>query len=67
MVRGCFAASGPVQLDIIDGKMNSQVYHDILQDNVRHMLKTRDLGMCPCVENETQTNCELVVSVCSNS
>ena len=30
MVCGCFAASGPGQLVIIDGKMNSQVYQDIL-------------------------------------
>nr|ACM08864.1 Transposable element Tcb1 transposase [Salmo salar] len=35
MVWGCFAASGPGQLAIIDGKMNFQVYQDILQDNVR--------------------------------
>ena len=35
MVWGCFAASGPGQLAIIDGKMNSQVYQDILQENVR--------------------------------
>jgi hypothetical protein len=35
MVWDCFAASGPGQLVIIDGKMNSQVYEDILQENVR--------------------------------
>ena len=35
MVWGCFAASGPEQLEIIDVKMNSQVYQDILQENVR--------------------------------
>jgi hypothetical protein len=29
MVWGCFAASGPGQLAIIDGKMNFQVYQDI--------------------------------------
>jgi hypothetical protein len=42
MVWGCFAASGPGQLAIIDGKMNSEVYQDILQENVRlslHQLK----------------------------
>ena len=42
MVWGCFAASGPGQLAIIDGKMNSQVFQDILQENVRlsvHQLK----------------------------
>jgi hypothetical protein len=35
MVWSSFAASGPGQLAIIDGKMNSQVYQDILQENVR--------------------------------
>ena len=42
MVWGCFAVSGPGQLAIIDGKMNSQVYQDILQENVSvsvHQLK----------------------------
>jgi hypothetical protein len=42
MVWSCFAASGPGQLAIIDGKMNCQVYQDILQENVRlsvHQLK----------------------------
>ena len=32
MVWGCFAASGPGQLAIIDGKRNSQVYQDVLQE-----------------------------------
>jgi hypothetical protein len=32
---GCFVASGPEQLAIIDGKMYSHVYQDILQENVR--------------------------------
>ena len=35
MVWSCFAASGPGLLAIIDVKMNSQVYQDILQENVR--------------------------------
>jgi hypothetical protein len=35
MVWGCFAASGPGQLAIINGKMYSQVYQDILQENGR--------------------------------
>ena len=35
MVWGCFAASGPGELAIINGKMNSQVYKDILQENKR--------------------------------
>ena len=33
MVWGCFAASGHGQLAINAGKMNSQVYQDILQEN----------------------------------
>ena len=40
MVWGCFAASGPEQLPIIDRKMNSQ---DILQENVR--LSVRQLKL----------------------
>ena len=42
MIWACFTASGPGQLGIIEGKMNSQVYQTILQDNVRmsvHQLK----------------------------
>ncbi|KAF7643573.1 hypothetical protein LDENG_00237070, partial [Lucifuga dentata] len=35
MIWDCFAASGPGSLAIIEGQMNSQVYHGILQDNVR--------------------------------
>uniref|UniRef100_A0A8C9ZIR6 Uncharacterized protein n=1 Tax=Sander lucioperca TaxID=283035 RepID=A0A8C9ZIR6_SANLU len=43
MILACFAASGPGQLRIIEGKMNSQVYQTILQDNVR-------MGVCsPCL------------------
>jgi hypothetical protein len=34
LVWVCFAASGPGQLDLIDGKMDSQVYQDFLQENV---------------------------------
>jgi hypothetical protein len=34
MVWGCYAASGPGQLAIIDGKIHSQVYQDFLQENV---------------------------------
>lgn len=33
MIQGCFAASGP--LTIIVEKIYSQVYEDILQDNIR--------------------------------
>jgi hypothetical protein len=43
MVWGCFAASGPGQLAIIDGKMISQVFQDILQRNVR--LSVRQLKL----------------------
>jgi hypothetical protein len=35
MVCGFFAASGPGQLAIINGKRNPQVYKDILQENIR--------------------------------
>uniref|UniRef100_A0A8C5R032 Transposase n=1 Tax=Leptobrachium leishanense TaxID=445787 RepID=A0A8C5R032_9ANUR len=35
MVWGCFAASGPGRIVVIDGKMNSRVYQDILQENIR--------------------------------
>lgn len=34
MVWGCFAASGPGQLVVIEGKMNSAVYQKILKENV---------------------------------
>jgi hypothetical protein len=43
VVWSCFAASGPGQLAIIDGKMNSQVYKDILQENV--FLSVRQLKL----------------------
>jgi hypothetical protein len=43
MVWGCFAASGPGQIAIIDRKMNSQVYQDILQEKVR--LSVRQLKL----------------------
>ncbi len=35
MVWGCFAASGPGWLAIIDGTMNSALYQKILKENVR--------------------------------
>ncbi len=35
MVWGCFAASGPGRLAIIDGTMNSVLYQKILKENVR--------------------------------
>jgi hypothetical protein len=44
MVWGCFAASGPGQLAIIDGKMNSQVHQDILQENVRLFVRQLKLN-----------------------
>uniref|UniRef100_A0A8C4SE42 Uncharacterized protein n=1 Tax=Erpetoichthys calabaricus TaxID=27687 RepID=A0A8C4SE42_ERPCA len=40
MVWGCFAASGPGRLAVIDGTMNSTVYQKILKENVR------DNGKC---------------------
>ncbi|KAF7660289.1 hypothetical protein LDENG_00283730 [Lucifuga dentata] len=35
MVWGCFAASGPERLAIIEGNMNSALYQRILRENVR--------------------------------
>ncbi|KAK3521940.1 hypothetical protein QTP70_020054 [Hemibagrus guttatus] len=35
MVWGCFAASGPGRLTVINGTMNSAVYQKILKENVR--------------------------------
>ncbi|KAF7655970.1 hypothetical protein LDENG_00047760 [Lucifuga dentata] len=35
MIWGCFAASGPGLLAIIEGKVNSQVYQGIVQDNLK--------------------------------
>ncbi|KAK3534889.1 hypothetical protein QTP70_001921 [Hemibagrus guttatus] len=35
MVWGCFAASGPGRLAVINGTMNSAVYQKILKENVR--------------------------------
>ncbi|KAG2457775.1 TCB1 transposase, partial [Polypterus senegalus] len=44
MVWGCFAASGPGRLAVIDGTMNSTAYQKILKENVRpsvHQLKLK--------------------------
>ncbi|KAK3550665.1 hypothetical protein QTP70_002365 [Hemibagrus guttatus] len=35
MVWGCFAASGPGRLAVVNGTMNSAVYQKILKENVR--------------------------------
>ena len=35
MVWGCFAASGPGKLAVIDGTMNSALYQKILKENVQ--------------------------------
>ncbi len=35
MAWACFAASWPGQPAIIDGTMNSELYHQILKENVR--------------------------------
>ena len=43
MVWSCFAASEPGQLAIIDGKVNSQVYQDILQENVSLSVRQVDV------------------------
>ncbi len=42
-VWGCFAASGPGRLAVINGTMNSAVYQKILKDNVRPSV--RDLKL----------------------
>ncbi|KAF7656990.1 hypothetical protein LDENG_00033290 [Lucifuga dentata] len=34
MVWGCFAVSGPEQLAIIEGNMNSALYQKVLRENV---------------------------------
>ncbi|KAF7645375.1 hypothetical protein LDENG_00205850 [Lucifuga dentata] len=39
MVWACLAASGPGPLAIIDGTMNSQLYQQILQENVRKSVR----------------------------
>ncbi len=41
MVWGCFAASGPGRLAVINGTMNSAVYQKILKDNGSHSLSMR--------------------------
>ncbi len=50
MVWGCFAASGPGRLAVINGTMNSAVYQKILKDNVRQCLfvtsSWSELGFC---------------------
>ncbi|KAF7643297.1 hypothetical protein LDENG_00242120, partial [Lucifuga dentata] len=43
MVWGCFAASGPGRLAVIDGTMNSALYQKILKENVRPSV--RDLKL----------------------
>ncbi len=35
MVWGCFAASGPGRLAIIDGNMNSALYQKILKEKIQ--------------------------------
>ena len=53
MVWGCFAASGPEQLAIIDGKMNSQVYRDILQENVKLFVRQLKLNRSWVMQQDT--------------
>uniref|UniRef100_A0A9J7Y0N0 Uncharacterized protein n=1 Tax=Cyprinus carpio carpio TaxID=630221 RepID=A0A9J7Y0N0_CYPCA len=43
MVWTCFAASGPGQLAIIDGTMNSELYQQILKENVRTSVQELNL------------------------
>uniref|UniRef100_A0AAZ3P037 Transposase Tc1-like domain-containing protein n=1 Tax=Oncorhynchus tshawytscha TaxID=74940 RepID=A0AAZ3P037_ONCTS len=44
MVWGCFTASEPGLLAIINGKINSQDYHNILQANVRRSVRQLKLN-----------------------
>jgi hypothetical protein len=50
---GCFAASGHGQLAIIDEKMNSQVYQDILQGNVRLSVRQLKLNSSWVMQQDT--------------
>lgn len=43
MVWGCFAASGPGRLAVINGTMNSAVYQEILKENVRPSVRVLKL------------------------
>lgn len=45
MVCGCFPASGPGQLAIIDGPMNSALYQKILNDNVQQLACAQELHL----------------------
>lgn len=45
MVWGCFPASGPGQLAIIDGPMNSALYQKILNDNVQQLACAQELHL----------------------
>ena len=55
MVWSCFAASGPGQLAIINGKMNSQVYQDILQENVRLSVRQLKLNRSWVMQQDNDT------------
>uniref|UniRef100_A0A3B1J1C5 NACHT LRR and PYD domain-containing protein n=1 Tax=Astyanax mexicanus TaxID=7994 RepID=A0A3B1J1C5_ASTMX len=50
MVWGCFAASGPEQLAVIDGTRNSSVYQKILNKNVQPSVHNLKLGHCGITE-----------------
>ena len=51
MVWGCFAASGPGQLYIITGQINSQVFQDILQ-NVRQSVRQLKLNRSSVMQQD---------------
>uniref|UniRef100_A0A8C4N7K6 Transposase n=1 Tax=Eptatretus burgeri TaxID=7764 RepID=A0A8C4N7K6_EPTBU len=44
MVWGCFAVSGPWRLAILEGTMNSGLYQQILQENVRASFREQKLN-----------------------
>ena len=59
MVWGSFAASGPGQLAIIYGKMNYQVYKDILLENVRISVHQLKLNRSWVMQQDTTQNTEV--------
>jgi hypothetical protein len=58
MVWGCFAASRPGKLTIINRKMNSQVYQDVLQENVRLSVHQLKLNRSWVMQQTTTQNTE---------
>ena len=59
MVWGCFATSGPGHLAIIAGKITSQVYQDILQENVRLSVCQLKLNRSWVMQQDNDPNTEV--------